>query len=226
MSYDRHIHITGHARTGTTLMKNLMHCFEETFVTMAERKVDEKDVARWANNKLDKKIVTKFPGFGVGIHDEFPGINVICMYRDPRDMYCSQRLAHRAGSRKVRWWHDNERRNPGGFASNISGLTAMLKHPLTLAVRYEELVTDPDAVQEVIAQRFDLTIKHPFSKGDELFRSESTDKINFAMNGIRPPDTDSIGNWRKEIHIGVVKAWLRDNPEISQFIKEMGYEEA
>lgn len=206
-------------------MKNLMHCFEDTFVTVDERAPGDEFSRGMSNTHPDKKIVTKKPGSGIEIYNNCPGINVICMYRDPRDMYCSRRPAAQHSEGSVIWWVDNERRNPGGFGSAVEGYLRMLQHPRTLAVRYEELVSEPDKVQEEIAERFGLTSRHPFSQGHEVFLPEKTDRINFAMNGIRPPDTNSIGRWKTDRWIGMVREWIKENPTILEFIREMGYEE-
>jgi hypothetical protein len=185
-----------------------MGCFEETEIVPGERHPQESTSGRVS--------VTKFPSESVDVYDTFPDLRMICMIRDPRDTFCSLQAGHRR-------WVDEERRSPGTFVRQLEDQRAVLNHPQTVAVRYEELVATPDKIQEVIAGLFDLTIKHPFRDGNSLFFD---DEITFALNGIRPPDTGSIGSYQRDKNIGVVKSWLRDNPEISQFIKEMGYEEA
>lgn len=201
----RSIHITGQARSGTTLMKNLMHCFEDTIVIDGEHHPCDVDPTEGIT-------VTKFPGEEV----EYLGVDVICMVRDPRDAFCSRISVNRK-------WVDDERRSPGLFVRSLQGLRSTVENPQTLVIKYEELVSDPDRIQTVIAERFNLTICHPFSRGHELF--SGVDSIDFAMNGVRPPDTDSIGAWRKDVNRGIVKQWLRRNPEILEYIQVMGYEE-
>lgn len=201
------IHITGLPRTGTTLMRSLMSCFEETEIVPGEHHPQESMSGRVS--------VTKFPSESVDVYDTFPDLRMICMVRDPRDTFCSLQAGHRR-------WMDEEGRSPGIFARQLEDQRAIMNHPQTVVIRYEELVTTPDKIQGVLAGLLDLTIKHPFSKGNNLFLD---DEITFALNGIRPPDTGSIGSHRLDKNIGIVKEWLRSNPEVNQFILDLGYEE-
>lgn len=201
------IHVTGLPRTGTTLMRSLMGCFEETEIVSGEHHPQE--------STSDRVSVTKFPSESVDVYDNFPDLRIICMIRDPRDTFCSLQAGYCR-------WRDEERRSPGIFVRQLEDQQAVLNHPRTVVIRYEELVATPDKIQEILASLLDLTIKHSFSSGNNLFLD---DEITFALNGIRPPDTDSVGSHRLDKNIGIVKEWLRDNPEVNQFILDLGYEE-
>lgn len=201
------IHITGLPRTGTTLMRSLMGCFKETEIVPGEHHPQEPTSGR--------VYVTKFPSESVDVYDTFPDLRMICMIRDPRDTFCSLQAGHRR-------WRDEERRSPGIFVRQLEDQRAVLNHPRTVVIKYEELVTTPDKIQEILESLLDLTIKHPFSGGNNLFLD---DEITFALNGVRPPDTDSVGSHHLDKNIGIVKEWLRDNPEVDQFILDLGYEE-
>ncbi|KKN39033.1 hypothetical protein LCGC14_0747570 [marine sediment metagenome] len=205
MSYGRHIHITGPARSGTTLMKNLMHCYLGTFVTLEERH-PSLDLPRRIN-------ITKYPEDGPELYEEYPGLNVIYMARDPRDMYVS-----RLG--EWRWWHDRVSREPGLFGSKVDDFLALAQDRRTFVVYYEELVSDPDRIQQEIADRFYLQEQHPFSDGHRWFLKER------GLGVVRSPSTDSIGAWRRDENIGIVKQWMRSDPGVSRYIQAMGYEGA
>lgn len=203
MSYRHHIHITGAARTGTTLMKNLMHCYMGTFVVPGESGPDTSRAPRGI-------IVTKYPENGPELYDKYPNLGVIVMVRDPRDMYVSRHQG-------TRWWVNRERLSSGIFARQVESLLALARDPRTCVVRYEELASEPDKMQQVIADFFDLTVLHPFSDGQRWFLKED------GLGDIRPVNADSVGVWRG--NEGLVKSWLRINPEVVSYIKEMGYAE-
>lgn len=205
MSYGRHIHITGPARSGTTLMKNLMHCYAMTCVTLGESH-PSLDLPRRIN-------VTKYPEDGPELYTDYPGVNVIYMCRDPRDMYVSRLQG-------VRWWADRDRRQPGIFDSKVDDFLTLARDPRTLVVRYEELVSYPDRVQQEIAHRFSLSIQDWFIDGHRWFLDED------GLGKVRSLDTDSVGVWRREENRGVVKAWMQENPGVTRYIQAMGYEEA
>lgn len=206
MSYENHIHITGAARTGTTLMKNLMHCFMGTFVVPGESGPDTSRAPRGI-------IVTKYPEKGTELYEQYPNLGVILMVRDPRDMYVSRHQG-------TRWWVNRERLSPGYFSRQSEKLISLAEDPRTCVVRYEQLVSDPDRIQQEIADFFGLTCLHPFSDGQRWFLKE------VGLGEVRPVNADSVGVWKRDDVQGIVKSWLRSNPEVVRYIRYMDYEES
>jgi hypothetical protein len=200
MSYEKHIHITGPARSGTTLMKNLMHCYLGGFVTAGER---HPELSEWSRMFT----VTKFPEDGPELYHNYPGLNVIYMARDPRDMFVSRKEG-------VRWWNDRNRRQSGCFGDRVDDFLALAGYPKTMVVRYEDLVTEPERVQEEIAERFRLNIRTPFAEGHKWFLEDP-----------RPIDASSIGAWKRDDNKLVVKYFLHSNPEAYRYMEFFGYEE-
>jgi hypothetical protein len=118
--------------------------------------------------------------------------------------------------------------NPDGYLSSFAywKVWDIQTRPLTadsryLSLRYEDLVTDPDAVQKQLTQAFPFLEKlHDFSEY-ALF-SKASRKALAAMNGLRPVSTDSIGNWKN--HLPRVKAQLIKYPDLAALLIEHGYE--
>jgi hypothetical protein len=186
-------------------MKNLMYCYRGTFVTLNERH-PSLDLPRRIN-------VTKYPEDGPELYEDYPGLNVIYMCRDPRDMYVSRQEG-------VRWWHNRDRLQPGIFGSGVDDFLTLAQDSRTHVVRYEELVSDPDRVQQGMIDRFSLQSQRPFSEGHLWFLEER------GLGGIRPLSTDSIGIWRRDENIGIVNRWMESDPGVGRYVQAMGYEEA
>lgn len=221
LKYDNHIHITGMARTGTTLMKNLMACFEGVVLGTAECKPDEFLPAGASI------VVTKLPGGGPEIYESYPGVRIIHMIRDPRDTFCSKmRGSIDTPPERAHLHHiDEERRLPGGPSTGVVGTWRMAQDPRTFVVRYEELVTTPNRVQTRISEHFGLVPRLPFSEGYTIFPNEQQDSNIRALNGVRPPDPSEIGRWRRPEYKSLVEDWLNKYPYLKDIIREMGYGE-
>ena len=75
-----------------------------------------------------------------------------------------------------------------------------------LTVCYEELVTNPDAVQARIAQNFKLVASRKFVEAHKFF-PRFHENVR-AMHSIRPIDANSVQKWRK-------------NPELRQYLQQI-----
>ncbi len=189
----RYIHITGFAKGGTTFAKRCFRAFKDTWVAPEEPKPDfvvpEEVTAR--------NIVVKSPGGGTQTKAWLErGAKVMYLLRDPRDKIASE-------------WQYEEARNvsfadirPGqdllNYFDNFEELSAD-----SLLVRYEDLCRNPDEVQKIIADYFDLEIEIPFSQLHTLSDDFDRDpKTHFPLGGAggrnpnRPPDPSSIGQWK------------------------------
>lgn len=108
------------------------------------------------------------------------------MARDPRDVIVS-----RHGKRPDMYWYDIPRWRQCQTAARRA-----VGHPRFITVRYEDLVTRPDDVQQQLARRIPvLTIKAPFSRY-HLTATPSYQSL-LAMHSVRPVSASSIGAWRQ-----------------------------
>ncbi len=207
------IHIVGPPRSGTTLMQVLFATgFDIDGMTTQEESL-------WRRGPRGERIlVTKCPG-----DEELASLLlpldrhlwVVFMLRDPRDVVVSE--------------HGQE---PGKHWSNLRVWRQALKvhakmkdHPRFIVVRYEDLVTAPDAMQRQLVRRMPfLKPIVPFSRyhqhlGEPVAQSE---QFSRAMRGVRPITPENIATWRG--HLPRVKAQLALHGGIAADLIEMGYE--
>jgi len=158
--------------------------------------------------------LTKFPGDLMVIKPfltMMPELKVICMMRDPRDVIVSKH-----GSAKDQYWCSLR-----AWHTSIKHHRKIGGHPQMLTVHYEDLVQDPDAVQEKIQQFMPfLKKKHPFSEYHQ--HANPSSDSNDALRGVRPINTSSIGNWKN--HLPRVAGQLKQHKSITQDLIDQGYE--
>jgi len=187
-------------------------CFDIDGVTTQEERL-------WRRAARGERVlVTKCPG------DEVlaplllpldPHLWFVFMARDPRDVIVSE--------------HGRE---PGKYWSNVRvwrqalNVHAQIRdHPRFVVVRYEDLVTAPDAVQGELIRRMPfLKPGVPFSRYHEHISAAAaqSEQFNQAMRGVRPVTPESIGAWRA--HLPRVKAQLAMHGGITTDLVAMGYE--
>jgi hypothetical protein len=142
-----------------------------------------------------------------------PDVKVLWMLRDPRDVLSSM--------------HPDQ---PGKFyvtpADWIQGLqlyNQFKDEPQVLTVRYEELVTNPDAIQARIAQSFNLVPSRSFVEAHKFF-PRFFENVR-AMHSIRPIDANSVQKWKNNPQIQqFLEQVFASHPEIVSMSRELGYE--
>ena len=136
---------------------------------------------------------------------------LIGMLRDPRAVVTS-RHESRPGVyfRGFRHWRD--------CARAIRGLES---HRRCLVVRFEDLVTEPDAVQEAIGQRFRFLKRRARFK-DYPAGAETGTRAAQSLGGVRSLDASRITGWKD--HLPRVRAQLDAHPDLASSLVEFGYE--
>ena len=210
----KHIHIVGCLpRSGTTLLTELMiTCFDIDGHTDHEYSIF-KEYTRPYNILCTKKPSDiKRVDYPLEIN---PDLHVIYMLRDPRDAISSR--SHRNNSRDKKIWGNlQEWIRHQEIADKLSA------NPRFITVRYEDLVTAPDKVQDELLSRLPfLRIKENFSEFHKIARP--SDKSAAALGGARPISPSSIGNWRA--HKPYIKAQIEQYGDISRTLIRLGYEQ-
>ena len=113
----------------------------------------------------------------------------IFMMRDPRDIVVSR---YAGGNGVELYWA-----NLGQWRSRTARALRLADHPRMMIVRYEDLVCDPNAVQETIAQRLPFLPKIGNFSDYYLTAHPSKQSLR-AMRGVRPITDDSVGAWRSD----------------------------
>lgn len=204
------IHIVGCGpRTGTTLMAEMMSaCFDIDLYPKHESSIYTRPT-RKANIFLTKRprdILVVGPMLRL-----MSNLHVVYMLRDPRDMVVSK---HKKDPDRywasLRYWK----------TYTIYG-RKLENHPRFTTVRYEDLVTKADRVQEYLEQKIPfLTKLAPFSQYHEIAKPDRDSLA--ALKGMRPVSSTSIGNWRN--HLPRIAGQLQNHGDISQDLIEYGYE--
>lgn len=205
------IHIVGCSpRSGTTLLHEIMiTCFE------IDGHCEHEQSIFLPYDYRHEILLTKYPlqtPLMAPLLRVDPNLWVVYLLRDPRDAVSSR--SHRKDTR--RYWS-----NLGLWHELHRAATWLMGHPRFVTVRYEELVSDPDAIQRELMRRMPfLRLRHPFS-AFHLHARPSRDSLD-ALGSLRPIDRSSIGNWR--MHKPHLAAQLAQYGDLSELLVELGYE--
>jgi hypothetical protein len=207
----KRIHIVGTGpRTGTTLLAEMMiACFDIDVHTEHEDSIYTWPPCR-GNIFLTKKprdILVIEPILRI-----MRKLYVIYMVRDPRDMIVSK---HRR--EPERYWA-----NLQFWKTYTSYGRRLQSHPRFISVRYEDLVMQPDQIQNYLMKRMPFLIKKTsFNRYHEISQPSKDSLI--ALGGVRPASLSSIGNWRK--HLSRVAGQIQLHGSISKDLIAYGYEQ-
>ena len=205
----KHLHIVACSpRSGTTLLHEVMvTCFK------VDRHYDHELRFNLVEGQDGQIVITKRPKdtmYMSAVIDD-PELYVIYLLRDPRDVIVSR--------------HGKDQ---GMYYSNIrlwrelqAYARAIVDHPRFLQLRYEEFVSNPDAVQQQIMTRFPwLQKRHDFSAYHE--HADVSEKSKLAMNDVRPITPSSVGKWRQ--NLARIKAQQLVHGSLTPDLIACGYE--
>lgn len=206
----KRIHIVGVSpRTGTTLLAEAMNCcFDIDYCTDHEdelltRAPGQPDVFL---SKCPRDIMMVGPSLRVDPH-----LFVLCMIRDPRDIIVSK---HKKDP--DRYWAGLK-----FWKLYTKELKSLVGLPHFTLIRYENLVTNPDAVQDRISEEVPfLEKKLPFSRYHEV--AEVSAPSQEAMRSVRPIRPTSIGKWEK--HKPRIAGQIELHRSLIDDVKTYGYE--
>ncbi len=206
----KRLHIVGCPRSGTTLLMELMcTCFDSGGYCAHELSIFA-PLEPGAAGPYFTKQPNDIKQLGHIFHRD-PQLHVIYMGRDPRAVITSK---HRENPDQYfcnyRVWSECDR-----AAQRYNG------HPRFLALRYEDLVADPDAVQQQIATAYPfLQQRHRFS--EYHLHANPSEASQRAMHGLRAVNPDSLQKWKE--HLPRVAEQLRRRPALAQDLLRLGYE--
>lgn len=205
----KRLHIVGCPRSGTTLLMELVStCFTSSGFCEHEMNIFQPPASS------GDLYISKQPNDIRQLQHIFhrdPQLYIIYMSRDPRAVISSK---HRA--------------SPGQYFCNYrvwrecdNAARHYLGHPRFLQLRYEDLVTDPDAVQASIGTYY------PFLRQQHLFseyhrHARPSDASSKAMHGLRQVNRASLDKWRE--HLPRVAEQYRRHPDLADDLVRLGYE--
>lgn len=182
------IYISGCARSGTTLLLRLFYAFESTVVIPSEINVEQfVNMGKFVSgnsNLIGKRTFDTIFSNKIDIGQEVNqlkslkanDVKIIVIIRDGRDVIES------GYTEPERWMSslDQVRR----YESDID-----------LIIKYEDLVKDPDKIQNVISEKFGLKIKDQFKSYPDFVPKEGFEHAKSSGKAYdpRPIDTSNIG---------------------------------
>jgi hypothetical protein len=205
----KRLHIVGCPRSGTTLLMELVStCFASSAYCEHEMSIFQPAPAGC------ELYISKQPNDIRQLRHIFhrdPQLYIIYLGRDPRAVISS-----------------THREQPGQYFCNYRiwrecdrAAARYLEHPRFLPLRYEDLVTDPDAVQASIHAQYPfLQQLHRFSEFHLFARPSGA--AQQAMNGLRKVNVQSLAKWRE--HMPRVAEQYRRHPALAQDLIRLGYE--
>lgn len=206
----KHIHIVGCSpRSGTTLMQEMMvTCFEIDAYCEHEQSIFK--APRVPRGILCTKHPREVAYMGCVLRHN-PAVYVIYVVRDPRDVIVSQ---HKKSPGRyysdLGFWKEADR-----YAQKLEGRLHFI------VVRYEDLVTYPDHVQQQLEKALPFLRRRQAFSQFHLYAKVS-EQSAMALNGVRPVDSSSIGRWRQ--HLDRVSSQILQHGDISSRLVHYGYE--
>lgn len=197
-------------RTGTTLLHEAMvTCFKVDKHYQHEVRFHQSDA------KAGEVLVTKRPKdtyYMSKVLADTPGLHVIYLLRDPRDAIVSR--------------HAKDKTK---FYSNIplwrelhSYGKALRRFDNCIEIKYEDFVTNPDAIQQIIHDKFPwLEKRYAFS--DYHKHANVSEGALKALHSVRPISPASIGLWKE--NLGRIKAQQSLHGSLTEELIECGYED-
>lgn len=209
----KRIFLMGCGRSGTWLLTGIMSTFANAAVAGTEH---PPGAFRTFKDNPPVQVVKRTHDSCLVVNLIPAEISIIYILRHPYDVLTSKHPGN-----------DHSRHiSPLRWNSEMQALRWLCerKRPNTLILRYEDLVTEPDRTQALIAETFGLTVVHPASSFDQTFAP--SDKARTAMHGLRAPDRQSIGRWRQDEdnrdYLGRIVPDLM--PQLSWVSKNFGYD--
>ena len=205
----KHLHIVACSpRSGTTLLHEAMvTCFN------VDKHYDHEVRFNLVTANDGDIVITKRPKDTMYMPEviDDPELYVLYVMRDPRDVIVS-----RHGKNKD-MYYSNIRlfREMHGYAKAIS------RHERFLQVGYEDFVTQPDVVQEQIANRFPW-LEQRFKFSEYHLHAEVSEKSKLAMNDVRPIAPTSVGKWKD--NLPRIKAQQLTHGSLTPDLIDCGYE--
>lgn len=206
---DGWLHIVGCQRSGTTLIQELLwYGFRIDARTEHEKSLFD------ARPPASGWYLSKKPPDTLRLATVFrrdPRLVVIAMLRDPRAVVTSRHQSRSDVyfSSFMRW------------RAHWQALRELDPHPRLLTVRYEDLVQDPDRVQDRISAWLpQLARRRPFSEYPEGV--SVSERASMSLNGARPFDPSRIDAWRQ--HLPRVRGQVEEHPDFLAALVDAGYE--
>lgn len=225
----RQIVICGNSRGGTTLFYNMVRATaRDAFMPPSEKRAVK------FRHDFHPLIITKRPLDVFDVEEierrvgPFKDLHFVFVVRDPRSLVSSR---HNSVPNDFFQGFDqtyfvskngNSFTKPGVVACFEAIDKAVADERISsTVVRYEDLIRDPDAVQQSLSQALGIAWNGRFS---EFHQSEIPAALKTALNGVRPVDQAGIDAWRKGERARRVVQQFTLEPKLFSILERWGYE--
>jgi hypothetical protein len=214
-----HIVICGFPRSGTTLLQAMLeHALPDARRFGKETSGSRAANHRWRNHAV---MISKFPRDMFQLHSlraYYRGrkakLKTILMIRDPRDVLTSRHAEARAKSTDYFYYIDEWRLYYAYYL-------LYRNDPNVLVLRYEQLVADVKGE----AAKVEAFVNEKFDRPAEDFHQELRDDFDtIPLNGVRPVESSKIGRWELPEHWERIRQIVRELPDFTKHLVELGYE--
>lgn len=112
--------------------------------------------------------------------------------------------------------------SPQRLAASLALYAHFVDEAQVTTIRYEDLVSQPNTVQQHIGSRLGLTSIRPFTDAFPHFSGHSDSVV--AMHSVRPIDTHSVDRWRdNEAYAAHLRQVLDAHPVLIEAGRALGY---
>ena len=218
----RHAVVCGFPRTGSTLLQLMVECCVPDVRTF-EGEVEARDVAdarapsgrllsKYPDDVFAIEAVAKRHANAGGSRAEF-----VLMVRDPRDIMTSRHAAYSAD----RGYYVS----PERFSRVWQALREARDRDDASVLRYEDLVSSPEAAERLFAERLGWEATLPFARfHEQAERRERDSMTDGALGGLRPLERTGVARWRDPAHRERLVALLDEMPDLVAACIDLGYE--
>lgn len=229
---EKHLVLCGFSRSGTTMAYNMMrYSVEDTDVATFPREI----TAMRSKDIFAENLITKRP---LDVMDykkieseigRFRDMRYIALIRDPRDS-----LSSKHSSTPNQFFQDLDTQILWGVASGTISFSnpglkdvwdkiKSMKETLgdrVMVVRYEDFVSDPEAMKEKISNFSGMPFQKPFG---DFHLANIPEKLRIQLNGVSKVRVKERPAWMEPERLKRVMQCYTAFPELDDFCQELGY---
>lgn len=218
---EKHVVICGFPRSGSTLLLLVLECCVARARTFGKGQPALATAQRAYRNHammITKRPRDLFDLADLRQHYERQGRVQLCVVlttRDPRAILTS----HHANS-PSNYYVTTER-----WLTTYQAFVKETARRDVMAVRFEDLVLTPAAIEQQMTEFIGWTLRRPFDRYyEEASRRRLKTRLTQNLNGVRPLDPGSLDKWKAPIHRARIRQILAELPRLPDYLVELGYE--